>query len=59
MAQLKITLIRSVAGTLPVQRRTVKVLGLGKINSSVVREDNPVTRGMVRTVEHLVKVEEV
>lgn len=59
MAQLKITLIRSVAGTLPAQRRTVKVLGLGKINSSVVREDNPVTRGMVRTVEHLVKVEEV
>ncbi len=59
MAQVKITLIRSVAGSLPVQRRTVKVLGLGKINSSVIREDNPVTRGMVRTVEHLVKVEEV
>lgn len=59
MAQLKITLVRSVAGTLPAQRRTVKVLGLGKINSSVIREDNPVTRGMVRTVEHLVKVEEV
>ena len=59
MAQIKITLVRSVAGTLPVQRRTVKVLGLGKINSSVVREDNPVTRGMVRTVQHLVKVEEV
>lgn len=58
MAQIKITLVKSVAGTLPVQRRTVKVLGLGKINSSVVREDNPVTRGMVRTVEHLVKVEE-
>ena len=59
MAQIKITLVKSVAGTLPVQRKTVKVLGLGKINSSVVREDNPVTRGMVRTVEHLVKVEEV
>jgi len=59
MAQIKITLVKSVAGSLPVQRKTVKVLGLGKINSSVVREDNPVTRGMVRTVEHLVKVEEV
>lgn len=59
MAQIKITLVKSVAGTLPVQRKTVKVLGLGKINSSVVREDNPVTRGMVRTVNHLVKVEEV
>ena len=56
--QIKITLVRSVAGTLPVQRKTVKVLGLGKINSYVIREDNPVNRGMVRTVEHLVKVEE-
>ncbi len=57
--QIKITLVRGVAGTLPVQRKTVKALGLGKINSSVVREDNPVNRGMVRTVEHLVKVEEI
>ena len=55
--QIKITLVRSVAGTLPVQRKTVKVLGLG--NSYVIREDNPVNRGMVRTVEHLVKVEEI
>lgn len=57
--QIKITLVRGVAGTLPVQRKTVKALGLGKINSSVVRDDNPVNRGMVRTVEHLVKVEEI
>ena len=57
--QIKITLVRSVAGTLPVQRKNVKVLGLGKINSYVIREDNPVNRGMVRTVEHLVKVEEI
>lgn len=57
--QIKITLVRGVAGTLPVQRKTVKALGLGKINSFVVREDNPVNRGMVRTVEHLVKVEEI
>ena len=57
--QIKITLVRSVAGRLPVQRKTVKVLGLGKINSYVIREDNPVNRGMVRTVEHLVKVEEI
>lgn len=57
--QIKITLVRGVAGILPVQRKTVKALGLGKINSSVVREDNPVNRGMVRTVEHLVKVEEI
>ena len=57
--QIKITLVRSVAGTLPVQRKTVKVLGLGKINSYVIREANPVNRGMVRTVEHLVTAEEI
>ncbi len=59
MAQIKITLVKGVAGTLPAQRKTVKALGLGKINSSVIREDNPVNRGMVNTVQHLVKVEEV
>ena len=59
MAHIKITLVKGVAGTLPAQRKTVKALGLGKINSSVIREDNPVNRGMVNTVQHLVKVEEV
>ncbi len=57
--QIKITLVKGLAGTLPVQRRTIKALGLGKISSSVVREANPVNLGMVRTVAHLVKVEEV
>ena len=56
---IKITLIKGLAGVLPVQRKTVKALGLGKINSSVVREANPVNLGMVRTVAHLGKVEEV
>ena len=35
--QIKITLVKGLAGTLPVQRRTIKALGLGKISSSVVR----------------------
>ncbi len=59
MAQLKITLVRSQAGTLPNQRKTIKALGLNKINSSSVKEDTPMTRGMIRKVEHLVQVEEV
>ena len=57
--QIKITLVRSVAGTLPKQRKTVKALGLGKLNSSVVHNVNPCTLGMVTTVAHLVKVEEI
>lgn len=59
MAMLKITLKKSQARTLPNQRKTIKALGLNKINSSSVKEDNPTTRGMIRVVEHLVQVEEV
>lgn len=59
MAKLKITLTRSLIGRPETQRATVKALGLGKTNSTVVQEDTPAIRGMVRKVEHLVKVEEV
>lgn len=52
-------MVKGLAGCLPKQRATVKALGLGKINSSVVKDDTPVTRGMIRVVEHLVKVEEI
>ena len=57
--EIKITLVKGLAGTLPVQRKTIKALGLGKISSSVVHEATPANLGMVRVVSHLVKVEEV
>jgi len=59
MADLKITLVKSVIGAKPNQKANVKALGLGKTNSSVVQKDNPATRGMINKVSHLVKVEEV
>jgi len=59
MKKLKITLTRSLIGNKKDQRATVRALGLGKIGTSVVQEDNPTIRGMVHKVEHLVKVEEV
>jgi large subunit ribosomal protein L30 len=59
MAELKITLVKSVIGTKPKKRLNVKALGLGKTNSSVVQKDNPAIRGMIKKVSHLVKVEEV
>ena len=59
MAKFKITLTRSLIGRPEDQRATVKALGLGKTNSSVVQDDTPAIRGMIRKVEHLVKVEEV
>ncbi|MFA5570502.1 MAG: 50S ribosomal protein L30 [Sphaerochaetaceae bacterium] len=57
--KIRVTLVRSVIGTLPNQRRTVKALGLGKIGSSVEHIENSALSGMVRTVSHLVKVEEI
>jgi large subunit ribosomal protein L30 len=58
MATLKITQIKSGIGGKRNQRATLQTLGLRKIGQSVTREDNPAVRGMVRTVAHLVKVEE-
>lgn len=57
--QLRITLVRSTIGRPSVQGRTVQALGLRKINSVVVRPNNPSIRGMVNSVSHLVKVEEL
>jgi len=56
--QLKIKLVRSVIGRPQKQREVVKGLGLRKINSEVIREDRPETRGMIRKIPHLIKVEE-
>ncbi|TDI93090.1 MAG: 50S ribosomal protein L30 [Chloroflexi bacterium] len=57
MAKLRITQTRSAIGTKPAQRATLKALGLRRIRHEVVREDNPVTRGMIKRVVHLVAVE--
>jgi large subunit ribosomal protein L30 len=57
--QLKITLRRSRIGSSPRQRAVLRGLGLRRINSSVLRPDDPAIRGMVTKVIHLVEVEEV
>ncbi len=56
--KIKITLVRSPIGATERHKRTVKALGLGKMNSSVVAEDNATMRGMVNSITHLLKVEE-
>lgn len=56
---LKITLVKSVIGNTPINRRTVTALGLKKTGRTVYREDTPSVRGMVRNVAHLLKVETV
>ena len=59
MAELKITQKRGLVGSKQNQRATLRTLGLKKIGDSVVREDRPEVIGMIRTVAHLVSVEEV
>ncbi len=59
MARLKVTQIKSKISERQNQRDTLRSLGLKRINDVVVREDNSQNRGYVRTVAHLVKVEEI
>ena len=58
MAKLRITWIKSGIGYARVQRRTLKALGLNRLNQSVTHSDCPSVRGMINKVRHLVKVEE-
>ena len=51
--------MKSVVGVSQRQRNTVKALGLGKIDSKVVHDDNPQIRGMVNSIRHLLSVEEI
>ena len=53
-----ITLVKSPIGRLPKQRATLKALGLTKLNKTVEKENNELIQGMIKVVEHLVKVEE-
>ena len=59
MAEVKIKQVRGTLGARWNQRETLRTLGLRKIRQSVIREDNPETRGLIRVVHHLVDVEEV
>jgi large subunit ribosomal protein L30 len=59
VGRLKVTQIRSGIGGKQNQRDTLRTLGLKRINDTVVKEDRPEIRGMVATVPHLVRVEEV
>lgn len=53
---VKIKLVKSRFGRKPNQTKTLKALGLSKINQVVERTDNEAVRGMIATVQHLVEV---
>ena len=57
--KLAITLVKSYIGYSYRQRQVVKGLGLRRLHETVMREDTPAVRGMVKKIHHLVKMEEV
>lgn len=59
MAKIKVTLVKSTIGCLENQKANVKALGLNKVGASRIHEDNPVIRGMIFKVSHLVRVDNV
>ncbi|TCL58015.1 MULTISPECIES: 50S ribosomal protein L30 [Kineothrix] len=56
---LRITLVKSPIGAVPKNRATVEAMGLRKLNKTIELPDNEATRGQIRQIAHLVKVEEV
>jgi large subunit ribosomal protein L30 len=59
MSKLKITLVKSGIGQKTEKKRTLDALGLRKINKTVELNDTPQIRGMINSINHLVKVEEI
>jgi large subunit ribosomal protein L30 len=55
---LRVTLVRSPIGYDWRQKRTVRALGLRRMNQTVEHKDNPAVRGMLASVRHLVRIEE-
>ncbi len=56
--KLKITLVRSTIGAVRKNKEIVESMGLRKIGKSVILPDNDATRGQIRLVNHMLKVEE-
>ncbi len=55
--KLKLTLVKSISGRLQTHKATVESLGLRRIHQTVEVNDTPGSRGMIKKVEYLLKVE--
>ena len=56
MAKIKVTQIKSAINRPQRQKLTLQALGLGKLNRTVEHEATPQILGMVKKVEHMVKI---
>ena len=57
MANVKVTLVKSLIGATPNQKKTAQSLGLKKIGDFIVHAEGEVLNGKIKVVTHLVKVE--
>ena len=57
--KIKVTLIKSTIAVLPQHKKIVAALGLKKIRSFRIHEENPCILGMIAKVRYLVKVEKI
>lgn len=57
--RLRITQVRSAIGRLNTQKRTLRSLGIRRLNRPVEQADTPAIRGMIQSVQHLLRVEEL
>ena len=53
--KIRVTLVKSVFGTKPSNRGTVRGLGLRRLNHTVELADTPETRGMINKISYLLK----
>ncbi len=56
--KIKLTLVKSTIGCVPKHKKIIESLGLRKLQHSIVLPDNAATRGIIRHVGYLLKVEE-
>lgn len=57
--RLKITWVRGQIGAQSIHRRTIRALGLHRLNETIVKDDSPSVRGMIHAVDYMLRVEEV
>ncbi len=59
MKKLRITQVKSQIDRPQVQKRTITALGIKKLNRPIEVEATPQILGMINTVKHLLKIEEI
>lgn len=59
MAKVKITLVKGLSKRSPVQKKTLVALGFKRSYQTLEKEVNPAVQGMIDTVKHMLKVENI